>query len=124
MRRVRHGYACSGRVVRSDRRREVDEEIQRQRAESETQARATRQAAEAMARQIEEDGRQRGQALRDESKAVEERLNKAVIGLRRMTAEIEELLGTPAGNGETLTDALRPYSQREELLTGISRDEP
>ena len=108
----------------SDRRREVDEEIQKQRAESETQARATRQAAEAMARQIEEDGRQRGQALRDESKAVEERLKKAVVGLRRMTAEIDELLGTPAGDGETLTDALRPYSQREELLTGISRDDP
>ena len=107
----------------SDRRREVDQEMQKQLAESETQARATRQAAEAMARQIEEEGRQRGQALRDESKAVEERLKKAAVGLRRMTAEIEELLGTPAGEAETLTDALRPYSQKDELPIGISRDE-
>jgi predicted metal-dependent hydrolase len=107
----------------SDRRREVDQETQKLRADSETQARATRQAAEAMARQIEEEGRQRGQALRDESKAVEERLKKAVVGLRRMTGEIEELLGTPAGDAETLTDALRPYSQRDELPIGISRDE-
>lgn len=107
----------------SDRRREVDQETHKQRAESETQARATRQAAEAMARQIEEEGRQRGQALRDESKSVEERLKKAVVGLRRMTAEIEELLETSAGDAETLTDALRPYSQRDELPVGISREE-
>ena len=97
----------------SDRRREVDQEVQKQLADSETQARATRQAAEAMARQIEADGRRRAQALRDESRAVEDRLKKAVVGLRRMTAEIEELLGAPAGDGESLTDALRPYSQRD-----------
>ena len=99
----------------SDRRRNVDEEIEKQLAESESQARATRQAAEAMARQIEEDARRRGQALRDESRAVEERLKKAAQGLRRMTTEIDELLGAPAVDGESLTDALRPYSQRPEL---------
>jgi cell division septum initiation protein DivIVA len=99
----------------SDRRRNVDEEVEKQLAESESQARATRQAAEAMARQIEEDARRRGQALRDESRAVEERLKKAAQGLRRMTTEIDELLGAPAVDGESLTDALRPYSQRPEL---------
>jgi cell division septum initiation protein DivIVA len=99
----------------SDRRREVDQEVQKQFAESETQARATRQAAEAMARQIEDDARQHGQALRDESRAVEERLKKAAQGLRRMTSEIEQLLGAPASDGESLTDALRPYSQHTEM---------
>lgn len=99
----------------SDRRREVDQEIQKQFADSESQARATRQAAEAMARRIEDDAKRRGQALREESRAVEERLKKAAQGLRRMTAEIEELLGTDDGGGESLTDALRPYSQRPEL---------
>lgn len=104
----------------SNRRREIDEDVQRQLADSEAQARATRQAAEAMARQIEEEAKRRGQALRDESRAVEERLKKAAQGLRRMTAEIEELLGAPAGDGESLTDALRPYSQRPEMPVSAS----
>jgi hypothetical protein len=78
-------------------------------------------AAETAATQIREDARasadarRRGQALRDESHAVEERLKKAAQGLRRMTGEIEELLGAPSGDGESLTDALKPYSQRPEL---------
>ena len=107
----------------SDRRREVDEEVQKQFAESETQARATRQAAEAMARQIEDDARQYGQALRDESRAVEERLKKAAQGLRGMTREIEQLLGAAAGEGESLTDALRPYSQHPEMPVSASPNE-
>jgi cell division septum initiation protein DivIVA len=108
----------------SDRRREIDQEVEKQRADSELQARATRQAAEAMARQIEEDARRRGEALRDESRTVEERLKKAAQGLRRMTAEIDELLGVPAGDGDSLTDALRPYSQQPELpVTAAPTDE-
>ena len=99
----------------SDRRREVDENVHQLLADAESQARATRQAAEAMARQIEDDAKRRGQALREESRTVEERLKKAAQGLRRMTAEIEELLGAPEGDGESLTDALKPYSQRPDL---------
>jgi cell division septum initiation protein DivIVA len=95
----------------SERRRESEQEIQTQLADSEAQARATRQAAEAMARQIEEDGRRRGEALRDESTAVEERLRKAHAGLRRMTVEIEQLLGPQSEDGETLADALKPYGK-------------
>ena len=98
----------------SDRRREAEQAVQQQLTEGEAQARATRQAAEAMAQQLEEAARQRGQALRDETRVVAERLGKFAVGLRRMTAEIEELLATSAGNGESLTDALRPYSQRDE----------
>jgi hypothetical protein len=67
-----------------------------------------------MARQIEEEAKRRGLALREESRAVEDRLKKAAQGLRRMTAEIEELLAKDGG-GESLTDALRPYSQRPEM---------
>jgi cell division septum initiation protein DivIVA len=99
----------------SDRRREVDEDVQGQLADAERQARATREAAEAMARQIEDEARRRGQALRDESQAVEERLQKAAQGLRRMTAGIEELLGAPAGGGGSLTDALRPSSRAADV---------
>ena len=111
----------------SERRREAEQEVQKQLADSETQARATRQAAEAMARQIEEAGRQRGQALRDESRAVEERLKKALAGFRRVTAELEELVGAPAGAGESLADALKPQGQRADEpapLQVVRSDEP
>ena len=110
----------------SERRREAEQEVQKQLADSESQARATRQAAEAMARQIEEAGRQRGQALREESKAVEERLKKALAGFRRVTAELEELVGAPAA-GETLTEALKPQQRAEDVappLSVVRSDEP
>jgi chromosome segregation ATPase len=107
----------------SDRRREADEDVQQLLADAESQARATRQAAEAMARRIEEDARRRGQALRDESQAVEERLKKAAQGLRRMTAEIEELLGAPEGDGESLADALKPYAQRPEMPVSAAQSD-
>jgi hypothetical protein len=109
----------------TERRREAEQQVQKQLAEAEKQARATREAAEQMAHQIEEDGRVRGEALREESRSVEERLKKALVGLRRMTAQLEELVGTPAppaqaaaaqADGESLADALRPYGQRQEEL--------
>jgi cell division septum initiation protein DivIVA len=111
----------------SERRREAEQEVQKQLADSESQARATRQAAEAMARQIEEAGRQRGQALREESKAVEERLRKALAGFRRVTTELEELVGAPAAPAEALTDALKPQPRAEEApppLSVVPSDEP
>lgn len=112
----------------TQRRREAEQQVQKQLAEAEAQARATREAAEQMAHQIEEEGRLRGEALREESRGVEERLKKALVGLRRMTAQLEELVGSPAPapapaqaaaaqtDGESLADALRPYGQREEEL--------
>lgn len=103
----------------SERRREAEQQVAKQLADAEGQARATREAAEQMAVKIEEDGRLRGQALREESRAVEERLKKALVGLRRMTAQLEELVGSPATaqtDGETLADALKPYGQRSEEL--------
>lgn len=103
----------------AERRREAEQEVQKQLADAETQARATREAAEQMALKIEQDGRLRGQALREESRAVEERLKKALVGLRRMTVQLEELVGAPEAaetDGESLADALRPYGQRDEEL--------
>jgi cell division septum initiation protein DivIVA len=97
----------------SDRRREAEQDVQTLLADGEAQARATRQAAEAMARQIEEAAKQRGAALREESRSVEERLKKALTGLRRMSTDLEDLLGAPVDDGESLVDALKPYAQRD-----------
>lgn len=97
----------------TERRREAEQEVRKQLEESEAQARATREAAEQMARQIEDVGRQRGQVLREESRSVEERLQKALVGLRRMAAQLEELVGTPVESTDTesLADALKPYGK-------------
>lgn len=107
----------------SERRREAEQQVQKQLADAEAQSRATREAAEQMARKIEEDGLQRGQTLRDESREVEDRLKKALVGLRRMTAQLEELVGAPAvaqtDGGESLADALRPYGQRQEEMQQV-----
>jgi hypothetical protein len=112
----------------TERRREAEQQVQRQLADAEKQARATREAAEQMAHQIEEEGRLRGEALREESRGVEERLKKALVGLRRMTTQLEELVGTPPtpgqtapaqADGESLADALRPYGQRGEEMQPV-----
>jgi len=103
----------------TNRRREAEQQVHQQLADAEGQARATREAAEEMARRIEEEARLRGQTLREESKAVEERLKNALIGLHRMTAQLEELVGTPTppqADGESLADALKPYGQRDGEL--------
>ena len=121
MRRETQAYDSDTRAAvdsyATERRREAEQQVQKQLADADAQARATREAAEQMATQIEDDGRRRGQALREESRAVEERLKKALVGMRRMTVQLEELVGTPAGiptDGESLADALKPYGQRVE----------
>ena len=94
----------------TERRRQADQQERKQLADGEAQARATREAAVESARDIEEAARQRGKALREQSRAVEEWLQKAVQGLHRMTAQLEDLLGTTASptEDESLADALKP----------------
>lgn len=123
VRRVAMAYDSDTRAAvdtyATEQRREAEQQVQKQLADAEAQARATREAAEQMALKIEEDGRLRGEALREESRGVEERLKKALVGLRRMTVQLEELVGTPAPaqtEGESLADALRPYGQRDEEM--------
>ena len=102
----------------SQRRREADEEAQNKLAESENHARAVRDAADAVARQIEDAARDRAQRLIDESKAADERLRKALVVLRRMTADLEAVVEAPeaAAPAESLADALWP-GQRETTPT-------
>jgi cell division septum initiation protein DivIVA len=108
----------------TEQRRIAEEQIGAQLSDAEAQARATREAAEEMARRIEEDARLRGQTLREESRAVEERLKKVQAGMRRMAAQLEELLGTPAAaqtDGD-LVEALKPYAHREAELEPLAED--
>ncbi len=96
----------------TERRREAEEKVSQQLADAEEQVRATRQAAEEMAVQIEAAGRQRQLALQEESRSVEEGLQRALQELRRMTVQLEALVGTSAvrTGDESLVDALMPYT--------------
>ena len=112
----------------TERRRDADQQERKQLADAEVQARATREAAEEMARDIEEAARQRGQALREESRSVEERLQRAVQGLRGMTVQLEELLGAPTSPtaGASLADALKPAVREGDArqpLVALPRDD-
>ena len=118
--------------IRADARHEAETLLGQARQEAEqiraeasaggaAQARATREAAEELARDIEEAAWQRGQALREQSRAVEEWLQKAVQTLHRMTAQLEDLPGAPPSptEGESLADALKPTA-REAAATELS----
>ena len=65
-----------------------------------------------MAVQIEEAARQRQTAIYEESRSVDERLQRTLQELRRMSVQLEALVGTSANvpAGESLVDALMPYS--------------
>jgi hypothetical protein len=109
----------------SEQRRAADEQIAKQLSDAEAQARATREAAEEMAQRIEEEAHRRGQTLREESRGVEDRLRKALTAMRRMTAQLEDLLEAPAvaeAEGDSLVDALKPYAQRGEEMRPLVED--
>jgi chromosome segregation ATPase len=72
-------------------RREADEEGRRILAAAESQARATREAAQEMAGQIEREARLHNERLRDEIRSLEERRERVLVGLRELTAELNEL---------------------------------
>lgn len=109
----------------SEQRRAADEQIAKQLSDAEAQARATREAAEEMAQRIEEEAHRRGHALREESRGVEDRLRKALTAMRRMTAQLEDLLEAPAAaqaDGDSLVEALKPYAQRDQETQPLVED--
>jgi hypothetical protein len=98
----------------SQRRREAEEQSQRMLAEAETEARAVREAAEQMAARIEDTAKRRQEAVREETRLVEARMQRALEGFRQMTARLEELLETPeAEESETLVEALDVDRRRQ-----------
>jgi hypothetical protein len=99
----------------SQRRREAEEQSQRMLAEAEAEARAVREAAEEMAVRIEDTARRRQEALREESRLVEARMQRALEGFRQMATRLEDLLETPerADGEESLVEALDVDRRRQ-----------
>ena len=78
----------------TERRREAEQAVQKHLTDGQAQARATRQAAEAMARQIEEEGQSAGPGAAGRVEGGRGAPSKtALAGLRRMTVELEDLVG-------------------------------
>jgi hypothetical protein len=94
-----------------ERRQEAEMQARRLLEEAESQAEATREEAEQLASQIEAGARQRQVALEEESRAVTEGLQRTLQELRRLTVHVEALVeASPDAGGETLVDALMPYT--------------
>jgi hypothetical protein len=90
-------------------RREAEEEARRLVSEAEKQARATREAAQAMSEQIQADSHGRAETLQRELKALEERRQRVLGGLRDLAAQLQDALVEPsraAADEDSLIDAL------------------
>jgi hypothetical protein len=90
-------------------RREAEEEAGKALTAAEQEARAVREAAQAMAEQIQADARRRHETLHREGKALEERRQRVLDGLRDLAAQLQDALVEPTRAGreeESLVDAL------------------
>jgi chromosome segregation ATPase len=90
-------------------RREAEEEARRLVTDAEDQARATREAAQAMAEQIQADAYRRHETLLREAKALEERRQRVLDGLRDLAAQLQDALVEPTrsiADEDSLIDAL------------------
>ena len=68
-----------------------------------------------MARQIEEAGRERQRALYEESRSVEEQLQRTLKELRQTAERLEGLVGAQAAAAAgSIVDALKPYTTSNE----------
>ncbi len=81
-------------------RREAEGDARDALASAQAEARAMREAAQAMAGQLEEEARRARQGLSDETRALEERRQRALDDLRDIAGTLQDLLaGTGEANG-------------------------
>jgi hypothetical protein len=87
-------------------RREAEEEARTLVTGAEEEARAVREAAQAMAEQIQADAHRRHGHLQREAKALEERRQRVLEGLRDLAAQLQDALVEPSREEDSLVDAL------------------
>ena len=108
-------YAAETRQVvdayATQKRREADSEATRIQGEAESQARAVREAAEEMAKQIDAEAREGQTVLREETLAIEARLDRLLRGLTETGSQLESVLRRSRSN-ESLVEALAVDRQR------------
>jgi hypothetical protein len=87
-------------------RREAEEEARALMQSAEDHSRSIRESADAMAEQIRTEAHRRHESLLREAKALEERRQRVLDGLRDLVAQLQDALVEPSGREESLVDAL------------------
>jgi hypothetical protein len=73
---------------------------------AEDQSRSIREGAEAAAERTQADAHRRHESLQREAKALEERRQRVLDGLRDLVAQLQDALVEPSRHEESLVDAL------------------
>jgi len=79
-----------------DQRREAEEQARRTIADADAEARAMREAAQAMAARLEEEARRGTLKLREDTRALEDRRQRALDELREIAATLQDLVRSGA----------------------------
>jgi hypothetical protein len=88
-------------------RREAEEEARALMQSAEDHSRSIRESADAMAEQIQAETHRRHESLQREAKALEERRQRVLDGLRDLVAQLQDALVEPSrGEEESLVNAL------------------
>jgi hypothetical protein len=87
-------------------RREAEEEARALMQSAEDHSRSIRESADAMAEQIQAEAHRRHESLLREAKALEERRQRVLDGLRDLVAQLQDALVEPSGHEESLVDAV------------------
>ena len=104
---IRRQAEADARKFASQRRREADQEAHRVIAEAQAQAQAIRDEAHVAARHIEEAGLQRQEQFRVQIRALEQRVEHALDGLRDVTAQLQSVV-LDAAPDSTTTAIIEP----------------
>jgi hypothetical protein len=89
---IRRQAEAEARRFTAERRREADQEAHRVLAAAHSQAKAIRDEAQAAARQVEEAGLLRQEQFRQQIRALEQRVERALDGLRGVTAQLQDVV--------------------------------
>lgn len=89
---IRRQAEADARKFAADRRREADQEAHRVLATAHAQAKAIREEAQAAVRQIEDAGLLRQEQFRQQIRGLEQRVERALDGLRSVTAQLQDVV--------------------------------
>ena len=116
---IRRQAEADARKLTSHRRREADEEARRVIAEAQAEAQAIKEAAQAGARQIEEAGLERQEQFRRYARTLEQRVERALDGLRDVTSQLQDVVLDAAPDAAPATVAESPAAaSRNERRRG------
>jgi len=98
---IRRQAEAEARKFAAERRRDADQEAHRVLAAAHAQAKAIREEAQAAVRQVQEAGLLRQEQFRQQIRALEQRVEQALDGLRGVTAQLQDVVLDAAPDAKT-----------------------